>query len=59
VALTSRGKQVLLRIERAMEDAAREPVSVGTRFPGPRASADPAATIGAGDARRRPPTVGN
>jgi penicillin-binding protein 1A len=59
VALTSRGKQVLLRIERAMEDAAREPLAVGVRVPGPRASADPATTVGAAQARRRPPTVGN
>ena len=42
VVLTSRGKQVLLRIERAMEDAAREPVAVRASTPGPRASADPA-----------------
>ena len=46
VALTSRGKQVLMRIERAMEDAARQPLAVGVRAPGPRASADPATTVG-------------
>jgi penicillin-binding protein 1A len=57
VALTSRGKQVLLRIERAMEDAAREPLSVGGRVPGPRASAEPTVTVGAGDGRR--PSLGN
>jgi penicillin-binding protein 1A len=44
VALTSRGKQVLLRIERMLEEAARTPMSVGAAAP--RASAD-AATIGA------------
>jgi penicillin-binding protein 1A len=51
VALTSRGKQVLLRIERVMEEAARTPMSVGGTAP--RASAD-AATIGAADTPPRP-----
>jgi penicillin-binding protein 1A len=59
VALTSRGKQILLRIERAMEDAAREPLSIGARVPGPRASAEPPTAVGAVEARRRPLMVGN
>ncbi|MDQ2083524.1 PBP1A family penicillin-binding protein [Xanthobacteraceae bacterium Astr-EGSB] len=51
VALTSRGKQVLLRIERAMEEAGRAGNAVGGVTPGPRASAEDAtlgaATVGA------------
>ena len=52
VALTSRGKQVLLRVERAMEEAGRAGNAVGGATPGPRASAEDvtlgAATVGAG-----------
>jgi len=57
VALTSRGKQVLLRIERALEAAARGPAAVGSAA-AQRAAADAPATLGAGAGADVPATVG-
>jgi penicillin-binding protein 1A len=58
VALTSRGKQVLVRLERMLEDAGRGLLAVRPP-PGPRASAEPAETLAAASGRRSATVRGN